>query len=153
MLFLSPLTFLFVQDALIASYTSVSTSPPGTGGIKMPNQRWLTVSNVTFANFDTPQQACIRACSHCKVLQGGFMYSFEKLTFLGKSTDHRVSFQWEHEVRTMLLVLAWLMILIIPVIKMRISFYCAFFLVFLFTFFLPFIKCYLPIYCAILHRH
>ena len=56
----------------MVSYTSVNSDDPGTGGIKTPNTPGLTVSNVTFANFDFPGTACLKACSHCKKLQGGF---------------------------------------------------------------------------------
>ena len=62
----------FVQDSLIISHTSVNNGEPGTGGIKTPNTRGLKVSNITFANFNFPHTACLRACSHCKPLQGGF---------------------------------------------------------------------------------
>ena len=66
---------LSTQDSLVISYTSVNDGEPGTGGIKTPNTPRLTISNVTFANFNFPNTACLRACSHCKVLQGGFQVS------------------------------------------------------------------------------
>lgn len=71
---------------------------PQTGGIKTPNQRRLIISNVTFARFDDPSLSCLRACSHCKVRQGGFQYWFEKIKYLGNSSLHRAAFRWEHEV-------------------------------------------------------
>ena len=86
------------KNTLIVSHTSVNTGPPGTGGIKTPNTPHLIVSNVTFVNFDTACTSCLRACSHCKLFQGGFQVWFEKVKFLGGSDKRKTSYQWEHEV-------------------------------------------------------
>eukprot|EP00117_Sycon_ciliatum_P037364 scpid335/ scgid27970/ Fibrocystin-L; Polycystic kidney and hepatic disease 1-like protein 1 len=87
-----------IRDSLIVSYTNANTGKPGTGGIKLPNQRRMTVTNVTFVNFDTSAQACLRACSHCKPIQGGYMYQFQGLNFLGSSAQHKAAFKWTYEV-------------------------------------------------------
>ncbi len=91
-------SLFLIQDALIISHTSVNSGPPQVGGIKTPNTPRLTVSNVTFANFDLPTTSCLRACSHCKVRQGGFQVWFEGLSFVGGSANHKTAFQWEWEV-------------------------------------------------------
>ena len=87
------------QDTLIISHTSINTGEPQEGGIKTPNTPRLTVSNVTFANFDNPSVSCLKACSHCKFRQGGFQVWFEELNFIGGSENHKATFQWEFEVR------------------------------------------------------
>ena len=87
-----------MQDALIISHTSINSGEPMTGGIKTPNTPRLTVSNVTFVNFNLSSTSCLRACSHCKVFQGGFQVWFERVKFLGGSEARKTSFQWEHEV-------------------------------------------------------
>ena len=89
------------QNTLIISHSTINTGPPQTGGIKTPNTPRLTISNVTFANFDTRSTSCLRACSHCKVRQGGFQVWFEQLNFIGGSDQNKASFQWEFEVITM----------------------------------------------------
>ena len=87
-----------LQDALIISHSIANEGKAQTGGIKTPNKRRLIISNVTFARFDDPSLSCLRACSHCKVRQGGFQYWFEKIKYLGNSSLHRTAFKWEHEV-------------------------------------------------------
>jgi plastocyanin len=87
-----------IKDTLIISHSIANKGKAQTGGIKTPNRRRLTISNVTFARFDDPSLSCLRACSHCKVRQGGFQYWFEKIKYLGNSSLHRATFQWEHEV-------------------------------------------------------
>ena len=82
---------------MIISHTSVNSSPAGTGGIKTPNTPRLTIRNVTFVNFDTPGTACLRACSQCRILQGGFQVWMEQLHFIN-SDQFKTAFQWEHEV-------------------------------------------------------
>lgn len=90
-----------IKNALIVSHTSVNGGEAGSGGIKTPNTPKLTISNVTFVKFNLPNTACLRACSHCKVLQGGFQVWLEDLRFQGGSNASKVAFQWEHEVSEM----------------------------------------------------
>ena len=82
------------------SHTRANSGAPGTGGIKTPNTRGLTVSNVTFVNFNSTGSSCLRACSHCKVFQGGFQVWFNGIKYLGQSDRNKVAFKWEHEVKT-----------------------------------------------------
>ena len=86
------------QDSLIISHTTANTGRPTVAGLKTPNTPRLTVSNVTFVNFDQPGTTCLKACSHCKVRQGGFQVWFQQLAFLGGSEQRKTGFQWEHEV-------------------------------------------------------
>lgn len=69
--------YLPFQDSLVISHTSINSGPPGSGGIKTPNTPHLTISNVTFVNFDNSSTSCLKACSHCKVRQGGFQVSIQ----------------------------------------------------------------------------
>lgn len=87
-----------IKDTLIISHSIANQGSPQKSGIRTPSKRVLTISNVTFARFDDPSLTCLRACSHCKLRQGGFQYQFEKITYLGNSSLHRTAFQWEHEV-------------------------------------------------------
>ena len=64
-------------------------------GIKTPKSDFLTVSNVTFINFDKSDCRAIRACAHCKFLQGGFETRFREIQF--ENSDHITQWQWEHE--------------------------------------------------------
>jgi len=80
----------------------VNEGPPQTGGVKTPNTPHLTLDNVTFVNFDSSSTSCLRACSHCKVRQGGFQVHFRQISFLGGSREHKTAFQWEFEVRVVI---------------------------------------------------
>ena len=65
-------------------------------GIKTPPSYYLTVSGVTFVNFDESNCISIRACSHCRTdFLGGYETRFEKLKFVNSSNI--VTWQWEHE--------------------------------------------------------
>ena len=86
-----------LQNSLIISHTSINTGSAATGGIKTPNTPRLTIRNVTFVNFDANGTACLRACSQCKELQGGFQVWLEQLQFIN-SDQFKTAFQWEHEV-------------------------------------------------------
>ncbi len=67
-----------------------------TSGIKTPHSYYLTVSGVTFVNFDEKDCVSIQACSHCRTdFQGGYETRFEKLKFV--NSTNIVKWQWEHE--------------------------------------------------------
>ena len=54
-------------------------------GVQLPASAKLTVSNVTFVNFDSsPGCTVFRACAHCMAFgkKGGWVSRFEKLTFI-----------------------------------------------------------------------
>ena len=64
-------------------------------GLKTPHTNYLTVSNVTFVNFDRENCYALRACSHCRDKQGGFETRFEKLTL--DNSPNVAFWMWEHE--------------------------------------------------------
>ena len=64
-------------------------------GIKTPPSNYLTVSNITFVNFNESGCYALRACSHCRNKQGGFETRFEKLVF--DASPNVAFWKWEHE--------------------------------------------------------
>ena len=64
-------------------------------GIKTPHTYYLTVSNVTFVNFNESNCFALQACSHCRTQQGGFETRFENLTFT--NSPNIATWKWEHE--------------------------------------------------------
>ena len=66
-------------------------------GIKTPHSYYLTVSGVTFANFDKPGCYPIQACSHCRELQGGFESRYEQIKFINASNSQLTRWNWKHE--------------------------------------------------------
>lgn len=66
-------------------------------GVKAPHSYFLTVSGVTFANFDRPGCYPIQACSHCRVLQGGFESRYEQIKFINASNNQLTRWNWKHE--------------------------------------------------------
>ena len=64
-------------------------------GIKAPHSYYLTVSDVTFVNFDEENCVAVQACSHCRTQQGGYETRFEKLKFV--NSPNIVTWKWEHE--------------------------------------------------------
>ena len=64
-------------------------------GVKTPKSDFLTVANVTFVNFDRHACHAIRACAHCKVLQGGFETRFKGIEFV--NSEQVTQWQWKHE--------------------------------------------------------
>ena len=89
--------FSHTQNSLIVGHTSHDSQTTGVRtGIRVQNKGRFVVSNVTFVNFDVDQMECLRACSHCKVREGGMQVWFEKLKFY--NSPRKAAFQWEHEV-------------------------------------------------------
>ena len=80
-----------VDDARLRGGSPVCTA----SGVKTPHSYFFTVSNVTLVNFDEDGCYALRACSHCRYLQGGFEARFEKLTFT--NSPNKVYWQWENE--------------------------------------------------------
>ena len=67
-------------------------------GLMLPKTSKLTVSNVTFVNFNHKRCAALEACAQCEHfhLRGGWKVEFEKMNFINVSTRSR--FKWPHEV-------------------------------------------------------
>ena len=85
-----------IQDTLIVGHSEISdTSICTESGIKTPHTYYLTVSGVTFVNFDQPGCFSFQACSECKPLQGGFETRYENIKFI--NSPQITQWQWEHE--------------------------------------------------------
>ena len=66
-------------------------------GVKTPHSYFLTISGVTFANFDRPGCYPIQACSHCRELQGGFESRYEQIKFINAGNNQLTRWNWKHE--------------------------------------------------------
>ena len=91
----------FIKNTLIVGYSGISneqqdTSTCTVAGIKTPHSYYLTVSGVTFANFDRSGCFPIVACSHCRDLNGGFETRYSNITYINKGSD-LTTWQWTHE--------------------------------------------------------
>ena len=87
-----------IADTLIVGHSDISSDDATCteSGIKTPHSYFLTVSGVTFVNFDRPECYPIQACSHCKDLQGGFETRYERIRMVN-SGSQLTKWQWEHE--------------------------------------------------------
>ncbi len=86
-----------VRDTLIIGRSSISDDDFCTSsGLVTPKSYYLYVSGVTFANFDRASCVPITACSHCKVMQGGFETRYEKITYVNAG-DSITRWKWPHE--------------------------------------------------------
>ena len=86
-----------IANTLIVGHSEISSNDFCTNsGIKTPKSYYLTVSGVTFANFDRKGCYPIQACSHCKSMQGGFETRYRNIKFLNAG-DKLTKWQWEHE--------------------------------------------------------
>ena len=86
-----------VKDSLLVGHSVVSgdSSACTQGGLVAPHSSRLTVSGTTFVNFDVLSCAALRACSFCKLREGGFTTKFEKTQFI--NSPNKAAFKWEHE--------------------------------------------------------
>ena len=90
-----------IEDVLIVAHSAlrnidnVGTEVCTGAGIKTPHSYYLTVSNVTFVNFEESNCYTLQACSHCREKQGGFETRFEKLVF--DNSPNIATWKWEHE--------------------------------------------------------
>ena len=94
-----------IKDSLIVGHSKVSEGLPReistnrdctASGLMLPKSSKLTISNVTFVNFDRDQCVALEACAHCKIFQGGWTVKFEKIQFI--NSPRRSRFKWKHEV-------------------------------------------------------
>ena len=81
-----------VKDTLIVGYSAVTTETQAStcsqAGIKTPHSYYLTVSNVTFANFDLPNCYPVQPCSFCRhPFQGGFETRFKQIKYINRGDD------------------------------------------------------------------
>ena len=90
-----------IEDVLIVGHSAIRDEDDAASelcteaGIKTPHSYYLTVSNVTFVNFDENSCTSLRACSHCRTKQGGFETRFEKLKFI--DSPNIAAWKWKHE--------------------------------------------------------
>ena len=86
-----------IKDTLIVGYSDISTSDFCTeAGIITPHSYFLTVSGVTFANFDRPDCYPLEGCSFCKPFQGGFESRYRGITYINGGEDI-TRWKWFHE--------------------------------------------------------
>ena len=82
-----------VKDSLIVGHSKLrqynTKNHPGVttctvAGIQLPASSRLTVSNVTFVNFNESGCATLRACAHCAHFKkrGGWTTRFEKMRYI-----------------------------------------------------------------------
>lgn len=84
-------------NSLVVGYSGISPDDFCTKvGLKTPKSNYLTVSSVTFANFNRNGCLPIQACSQCKTMQGGFETHYEGISFINAG-DQLTRWQWEHE--------------------------------------------------------
>ncbi len=81
-----------VKDTLIVGYSDISTETGAntcsSSGIKTPHSYYLTVANVTFANFDRPNCFPVQPCSFCRhPFQGGFETRFREIKYINEGDD------------------------------------------------------------------
>ena len=86
-----------IQNTLIVAHSEVTAADPSfctLAGIRTPRTYFLTVSDVTFVNFD---RSCfvLQACSDCKVIQGGFETRYRRITLV--NSPQLTTWQWQHE--------------------------------------------------------
>ena len=87
---------VIIKDTIIAGHSDLSSSDFCTkSGVKTPHTYFLTVTDVTFVNFDRPGCFAIQACAHCKPLQGGFETRYSGITF--QDSPKIARWQWAHE--------------------------------------------------------
>ena len=86
-----------VINTLIIGYGNSSASDFCTeSGLVAPKSYYLTVSGVTFANFDRDSCVPVSACSLCKFMQGGFETRYRNITYVNAGTKI-TRWQWPHE--------------------------------------------------------
>ena len=87
-----------IADTLIVGHSELSSNDNicTESGIKTPHSYFLTVSGVTFVNFDRSGCFVIQACSHCKVFQGGFETRYNNIRLVNSSSQ-LTKWQWHSE--------------------------------------------------------
>ena len=86
-----------VSDTLIVGQSEISANDVCTeSGLVTPKSYYLIVSGVTFAYFNKSSCVPITACSHCRVLQGGFETRYQRIAYVNAG-DKITSWQWPHE--------------------------------------------------------
>ena len=87
-----------VKDVLIVGHSDVNSDDSAfctVAGFRAPHSYYLSVSNVTFVNFDRPGCSAVLACSHCRALQGGFLTRYNDITLI--DSPNLSGWQWTYE--------------------------------------------------------
>lgn len=87
-----------IRDSLVVGYSAISdhnSSHCTQGGVVGPHTSLLTLSGVTFVNFDAVKCAALRGCSFCRPFQGGWTVRVKGLTF--NRSPNKAAFLWQHE--------------------------------------------------------
>ena len=87
-----------VKDVLIVGHSDVNSDDSDfctVSGFRAPHSYYLSVSNVTFVNFDRPGCSAVLACSHCRALQGGYLTRYSDITLI--DSPNLSGWQWTYE--------------------------------------------------------
>ena len=87
-----------VKDVLIVGHSNVNSDDSNfctVAGFRAPHSYYLSISNVTFVNFDRPGCSAVLACSHCRALQGGFLTRYDNITLI--DSPNLSGWQWTYE--------------------------------------------------------
>ena len=91
----------FINNTLIVGHSDITQGDDSfsctEAGIRTPHSYYLTVSGVTFANFDRPGCYPVQACSHCRDLQGGFESRYQQIKFINAGNNQLTQWKWTHE--------------------------------------------------------
>ena len=93
-----------VQNTLIVGHSDITVDSEfcTSAGIRTPHSYFLTVSDITFVNFDLSTCFVIMACSFCRSdLQGGFETRFRRITYVNSPSLTRWQWEYEHVHRDM----------------------------------------------------
>ncbi|CAH1264805.1 PKHD1L1 [Branchiostoma lanceolatum] len=87
---------LIHDSVIVATRTAFNTGGPCTEvGIRAPQSKHMTLSDVTFVHFDTESCAALGGCAGCERFQAGDDIKVERLKFY--NSPNRVAFRWESE--------------------------------------------------------
>ncbi|XP_072025340.1 fibrocystin-L-like [Amphiura filiformis] len=86
-----------IQNSIIIGHSDIAVSDSSCteAGVQLPKSRHLTIDGVKFMNFDRDGCAAVRACSHCKVDQGGFQSRFQNIEYY--NSPNKARWKWQHE--------------------------------------------------------
>jgi hypothetical protein len=87
-----------IRDSLVVGYSAISDNDSSyctMGGVVGPQSSRLTLSGVTFVNFNAPTCAALRGCSFCRPNQGGWTVKLQNTKFI--RSPNKAAFLWQHE--------------------------------------------------------
>lgn len=92
----------YIKNTLIVSHSMINEvqgedEACTAAGIRAPHSYFLSVSGVTFVNFDRSGCFPIQACSHCREFQGGFETRYKNITYINAGSNQLTQWMWTHE--------------------------------------------------------